>query len=638
MSLKTVSILLPCLNEEKTLEKCIKSISKNMKKTKYDWEIIVCDNNSTDSSRKIAKKNNVKVIIEKKKGYGATLLNGIKKSKSDYLVMLDSDMSYCDKDIPRMLKWLDEGYDFVIGNRFKGENTTNDAFPFLHKNGTKILNLVANILFNTKVKDFHCGLRAFKRDKILECNLECPGMEFASEMVIKAKLNGLKIKQFNTDYKKDERGKKGHLRTFRDGFRHLGLILSLRYNTWKVFKYIFVFIVTLLILVSILFLSIIMKNDRIDKNIIESLKILENRDEDDYLDKSMKGKYEYRLDVQTDIKSLSLVYLVDSNKPINSLIEMNYYQDSDYGVTNFAQVFENRSGMLADYSRYWHGQVAYLRPLLMFFTIDNIYIISSCILLVLLVILLKNLFKLDKLLSIILLISIIMVNSFIVPFCTEYFFVYLLMLIFSNLVVSYYKKNKDISVLMLVSGITTCFFDFLTCETLTLTVPLFIYTYLNKDKVKVKDLFKYILLWGLGYSITFGIKWLIDCIYYGFDKFKEILSLASYRTVYKSKNYFLVISSLFINCLKYIFPFNLFSLALTLSVLFIFIGIYNYLFNFKDKKKYLCLLLISLIPLARFLVLSSHSAYHMYFVYRSIIPFIMFILFVIIKSIRNKSN
>ena len=396
MSLKTVSILLPCLNEEKTLEKCIKSISKNMKKTKYDWEIIVCDNNSTDSSRKIAKKNNVKVIIEKKKGYGATLLNGIKKSKSDYLVMLDSDMSYCDKDIPRMLKWLDEGYDFVIGNRFKGENTTNDAFPFLHKNGTKILNFIANILFNTKVKDFHCGLRAFKRDKILECNLECPGMEFASEMVIKAKLNGLKIKQFNTDYKKDERGKKGHLRTFRDGFRHLGLILSLRYNTWKVFKYIFVFIVTLLILVSILFLSIIMKNDSIDKNIIESLKILENRDEDDYLDKSMKGKYEYRLAVQTDIKNLSLVYLVDSNKPINSLIEMNYYQDSDYGVTNYAEIFENRSGMLADYSRYWHGQVAYLRPLLMFFTIDNIYIISSCILLVLLVILLKNLFKLDK--------------------------------------------------------------------------------------------------------------------------------------------------------------------------------------------------------------------------------------------------
>ena len=157
MSLKTVSILLPCLNEEKTLEKCIKSISKNMKKTKYDWEIIVCDNNSTDSSRKIAKKNNVKVVVEKRKGYGATLLNGIKKSKSDYLVMLDSDMSYCDKDIPRMLKWLDEGYDFVIGNRFKGENTTNDAFPFLHKNGTKILNLVANILFNTKVRDFHCG-------------------------------------------------------------------------------------------------------------------------------------------------------------------------------------------------------------------------------------------------------------------------------------------------------------------------------------------------------------------------------------------------------------------------------------------------------------------------------------------------
>ena len=633
MSLKTVSILLPCLNEEKTLEKCIKSISKNMKKTKYDWDIIVCDNNSTDSSRKIAKKNNVKVVVEKRKGYGATLLNGIKKSKSDYLVMLDSDMSYCDKDIPRMLKWLDEGYDFVIGNRFKGENTTNDAFPPLHKNGTKILNLVANILFNTKVRDFHCGLRAFRRDKILECNLECSGMEFASEMVIKAKLHKLKIKQFNTDYKKDERGKKGHLRTFRDGFRHLSLILSLRYNTWKLFKYIFVFIITLLVLASILFLSICFKSDQIDKNVIDSLKYFENREINDYLDPSMDGRFEYRIDYETEIKNLSLVYLVDSNKPFNSLVEMNYYQDSDYGIEDHVSIFENRSGIKRDYSRYWHGQVAYLRPLLVFFSIDNIYLINLCLLIILSVLLVKKLFKLDKLLAVIFVIALFMVNSFIVPFCTEYYFAYLLMLIFSNIVVSYYKKNKDIGVLLLISGISTCFFDFLTCETLTLTVPLFIYTYLNKDKVKIKDIIRYVIIWGIGYALTFGCKWLIDVLYYGVDKIIEIMSLAGGRTVYTSKNYFLVIGSLFINFLGFIFPFNLTSLSLTLSLIFILIGIYNYIFNMYDNKKYLPLLLISLIPVCRFLVLSSHSSYHMYFVYRSMIPFLMFIMFVIYRVI-----
>ena len=293
MGLKTVSILLPCLNEEETLDKCIKSIKKNMKPTKYKWEIIVCDNNSTDKSVSIAKKNRVKVITEKKKGYGATLLNGINTSKSDYLVMLDSDMSYSDADIPRMLGWLDDDYDFVIGNRFKGENTRNDAFPPLHKNGTKLLNLVANILFNTKVKDFHCGLRAFKREKILECNLESTGMEFASEMVIKAKLHKLKIKQFNTDYKKDERTHKGHLRTFRDGFRHLKLILGLRYNTLGFFKYILVFLITLLTLVSVLFLSILIKSDNVHKNVYSSLDMYYQNNYKGYVHKIVENRREY---------------------------------------------------------------------------------------------------------------------------------------------------------------------------------------------------------------------------------------------------------------------------------------------------------------------------------------------------------
>mgnify|MGYP003292937366 CR=1 FL=1 len=239
-----LSICIPTYNRADVLKICLETIVHN-RGFCDDIEVVVCDNNSTDNSVKIAKKNKVDVVIEKTKGYGATLINGINNAKSDYLVMLDCDMSYNELDIPMMLNHLDDGYDFVIGNRFKGENTHNDAFPFLHKNGTKLLNLVANILFNTRVRDFHCGLRAFRRDKILKLGLSSTGMEFASEMVIKAKLHKLKIKQFNTDYKKDERTHKGHLRTFRDGFRHLKLILGLRYNTLGIFRYILVFLLIL---------------------------------------------------------------------------------------------------------------------------------------------------------------------------------------------------------------------------------------------------------------------------------------------------------------------------------------------------------------------------------------------------------
>lgn len=226
-----LTILIPCLNEEQTLKKVILKARKYLKKNRIlsVSEILISDNGSTDNSVKIAKKNKARVCITDQKGYGNALINGINNAKGDYIIMGDADLSYDFGAIDDFIKYLDEGYDMVIGNRFKG-GIEKGAMPFLHKLGVPFLSIVGNILFHTPVKDFHCGLRSFKKESISNLGLECPGMEFASEMICKAKLGGLKIKEVPTKLYKDQRNTKPHLKTFRDGFRHLIYMIKLKIN------------------------------------------------------------------------------------------------------------------------------------------------------------------------------------------------------------------------------------------------------------------------------------------------------------------------------------------------------------------------------------------------------------------------
>ena len=220
------TILLPCLNEENTILNTYEALKKVIDKNKIDACILVCDNNSTDSTHKILKKNKIDYIIEEEKGYGSTLINGINHIKTPYAIMLDSDMSYDEEDIPKIIELL-KTYDLVVGNRFKGK-CEKGAMPFIHRIGSSILTKIANLRFKTPINDYHCGLRGFNVKKIKKLNLNTKGMEFASEMIIKAKLNNLSMIEFPTNYRKDKRGHKGHLRTFRDGFRHLHLIIHTR--------------------------------------------------------------------------------------------------------------------------------------------------------------------------------------------------------------------------------------------------------------------------------------------------------------------------------------------------------------------------------------------------------------------------
>ena len=226
---KEYTFILPCLNEEKTLEYCIKEIQKCIKDKKLNAEILVSDNNSTDNSVKIAQKNGARVVICKEKGYGAALINGTKNAYGKYCIMGDSDGSYDFYNIDEFIKGLNNEYELIVGNRFKG-GIKKDAMSLSHKIGVKLLSTFANLLFHTPIKDYHCGLSAYKKDSIENLNLTHKGMEYASEMIIMAKINNLKMLEVPTTLRKDLRDRKPHLRTIRDGFRHLKLICELSIN------------------------------------------------------------------------------------------------------------------------------------------------------------------------------------------------------------------------------------------------------------------------------------------------------------------------------------------------------------------------------------------------------------------------
>ncbi len=227
-----ITFLLPCLNEENTLQYCIEEIKEYIHGKHLNAEILVADNNSIDNSLKIARKNGARVVICKEKGYGNTLINGTKNANGKYCIMGDCDGSYDFSNLDEFVKGLREGYDLVVGNRFAGGIDKN-AMSLSHKIGVNFLSKLANAFFHTPIHDYHCGLRAYNIDSIKRINLSQGGMEYASEMIIKSQINGLKLLEVKTSLRKDLRNKKSHLRTIRDGFRHLGLIIDLKINKEK---------------------------------------------------------------------------------------------------------------------------------------------------------------------------------------------------------------------------------------------------------------------------------------------------------------------------------------------------------------------------------------------------------------------
>lgn len=220
-----LSVVMPCLNEAETLAVCIKKAQGFFKHENIAGEVIIADNGSTDGSQQIAKDLNATVVNVPQKGYGSALRGGIEAANGKFVIMGDADDSYDFNNLMPYILKLREGYDLVMGNRFKG-GIKKGAMPFLHKYlGNPVLSFIGRLFFKSKIGDFHCGLRGFSKEAYYKMELKTTGMEFASEMIVKASLKNLKIAEVPTILSPDGRSRPPHLNTWRDGWRHLRFLV-----------------------------------------------------------------------------------------------------------------------------------------------------------------------------------------------------------------------------------------------------------------------------------------------------------------------------------------------------------------------------------------------------------------------------
>jgi len=220
-----LTIVMPCLNEAETLEKCIVKAKAYLERAKIEGEVVIGDNGSTDGSQDIARRCGARVVDVPRRGYGAAIMGAVEAARGKYVIMGDSDDSYDFSNLDKYVEKLREGYDLVMGNRFKG-GIQPGAMPFLHKYlGNPVLSFIGRLFFRSDIGDFHCGLRGFRQDLVSRLGLQTTGMEFASEMVVKSTLFNVKIAEVPTTLAPDGRSRPPHLRTWRDGWRHLRFLL-----------------------------------------------------------------------------------------------------------------------------------------------------------------------------------------------------------------------------------------------------------------------------------------------------------------------------------------------------------------------------------------------------------------------------
>jgi glycosyltransferase involved in cell wall biosynthesis len=217
-----VSVVIPCLNEAENIESCVTAALRALERMGVQGEVVVADNDSEDDSVQLAERAGARVVVERRRGYGSAYLAGFAASNGRYIVMADADLTYDFDEIPRFVAALEDGAEMVIGDRM--DNIQPGAMPWLHRYiGNPILTGLLNLFFRTGVNDAHCGMRALRRDVLPRLDLRTTGMEFASEMVIRASKQNLRIAEFPIEY--HPRGGQSKLSSFRDGWRHLRFLL-----------------------------------------------------------------------------------------------------------------------------------------------------------------------------------------------------------------------------------------------------------------------------------------------------------------------------------------------------------------------------------------------------------------------------
>ncbi|MHB8234340.1 MAG: glycosyltransferase family 2 protein [Solirubrobacteraceae bacterium] len=217
-----VSVVIPCLNEAENIEECVTAAREALHRMQVAGEVVVADNDSEDDSARLAERAGARVVVERRRGYGSAYLAGFAASRGRFIVMADADLTYDFNEIPRFVEALEQGAEMVIGDRM--DNIQPGAMPWLHRYiGNPILTGLLNLFFRTGVNDAHCGMRALRRDVLERLDLRTTGMEFASEMVIRASKERLRIAEFPIEY--HPRGGESKLSSFRDGWRHLRFLL-----------------------------------------------------------------------------------------------------------------------------------------------------------------------------------------------------------------------------------------------------------------------------------------------------------------------------------------------------------------------------------------------------------------------------
>jgi glycosyltransferase involved in cell wall biosynthesis len=217
-----VSVVIPCLNEAQNIERCVNDAREALARMGVEGEVVVADNGSEDDSARLAARAGARVVVEPRRGYGSAYLAGFEGSRGRYIVMADADLTYDFDDIPRFVAALEDGAEMAIGDRM--DNIHPGAMPWLHRYvGNPLLSGLLNLFFRTGVNDAHCGMRALRRDVLERLDLRTTGMEFASEMVIRASKEKLRIAEFPIEYR--PRGGESKLSSFRDGWRHLRFLL-----------------------------------------------------------------------------------------------------------------------------------------------------------------------------------------------------------------------------------------------------------------------------------------------------------------------------------------------------------------------------------------------------------------------------
>lgn len=405
----------------------------------------------------------------------------------------------------------------------------------------------------------------------------------------------------------------------------------------KTIKYIVIFILTMLTLISILVLASSINSPNIKKHLIESAEYLDKKPGIDRIQN--KREYTY-LHTYADSVLLNIINYIEPEKPLKSILQSRFYQKIKMDTNaDFVTAIEENQIANDEYSRYWHGSISVIRPLLLFFNIKQIYTLLLIIFLILYSVFIFTIFKKSKKIAVVILISSFAINIFIVPFCLEYFWTIALMMITSITVIKHEKYGDErLKVIFFITGILTCFFDFLSTETLTYTVPIMLVFLIRKDegKEKIKLIIGTGITWLMGYIGAWLVKWILCAIVYDKNVFLFIGEKLLVRVngeitdVSKSQMYIEAI----IKNIDTLFPINIVQRKWKLIIPTVIIAISIIMIcdmkKIRKNKFVYGLVLLSSIPYIRYLILANHSYRHSFFTFRAQMVTIIGIFFIII--------